>query len=398
MRPYLIFLCLLSALSTWVTYQWGDFYLVDSHEYWESSKLWMGSGVAEDPSEWTKRPPIYPVLLGVFGVVGTLILQNLLLIFTFYRVVKFLDIHRLSKWQLRWVYVATALSVNAFLYADKFMAETISMFLLWMAFESYASKRWLWLIIIVGFLPFVKPVFLFLPLALLPLLLWKRETRAWSLGLLACAGISMGYIKINEHRTGAAEFSSIQHINALHYNKYQFDVHRFGVDYAAEVNDSFKKKGADLSYPERVDLYNSAFIADVKSAPFEYVWFHLFGAVRGTIDPGRFDLQFLLPTTIEEGFAHREDGNLWNYLRSLHPVIWLVLLPLALFNGVRILLGIRGLWTNRANLNAWFAALIIAYVVAVTGPINASRFMVPLVPLLLWLSITGLNLRKNSQS
>lgn len=394
-KSYLLFLIGLSLVSTVVTYVWGDFYLVDSHEYMESASYWIGEGTPDDPSDLTKRPPIYPLLLGVLGPALMVFLQNALLVFTFFRVFVKLDAERLNSRQLIWLYLATFLGVNAFLYADKVMAETLSMALLWLAFEQFESKKWLGLLVIVSILPFIKPVFLFLPIALLPLLLWKSESRKWSLGLLICAGISISYMLLNKQRTGAAEFSSIQHINALHYNKYQFDVHRYGVDYAAEVNDSIKRLGAPMVYADRVALFNGAFVDDVKSAPLEYIWFHMFGAVRGTIDPGRFDLQFLLPTTIEEGFAHREDGNLWNYLKSLHPVIWIVLLPLTLFNALRLLLALRGFITKRKELHAWFALVLIAYVVAVTGPINASRFMVPLIPLLLWLSNIGLTSKQD---
>lgn len=391
-RAYLVFVVLLAVASTAVTWLWGSFELVDSAEYIAQAERMFGSHApVDDLSELTKRPPAYPFLIAVFGKVGVVLIQNVALVVTL--IWLFRRLNPSTKKARVWLYVSTLLSVNIFLYADRIMAETWVMMGLWLLYVFYADRKWILFLITLALLPFFKPVFLFLPLGLLPVFLWRSETRKWSLGLAICFGVSLSFMAFNQHRTGSFEFSSIQHINALHYNKYQFDVHRYGADYAAQVNDSIKQLGSRMSYPKRVELYNSAFISDVKQAPLEYLGFHVFGAIRGVIDPGRFDLQFLLPTTVEEGFAHRQGNSLWDYLRSLSPITWLVLLPIALFNMLRALLALIGFWRERFNLVSWVALLLVGYLVFITGPINASRFVVPAVPLLILLSAKGLKMR-----
>lgn len=376
----------LLGLSLLVTLLFGDVMLVDSEEYlFKAENLWTD---IQDPVALSKRPPLYPFLLEVLGVWGTLLVQNIMVVLVFWRMSKWLQLDSLSKRQWWILMIFTVFSLNVFLYADKVMAEVLSMFALWFLFESI-QKRKMWMAIgILAALPFIKPVFLFLPILMAVVAFFMRKYRTWFAFLLIPFALSLGYMSWNKHRTGAFEFSSIQHINALHYNKYQFDVHRFGADYAAEVNDSIKRATANVPYAEKVEAYNQSFYSDVKSAPFSYLTFHLVGAVRGVIDPGRFDLQFLLPTTIEEGFAHRE-GGIVGYLKSLNPVTIFVLIPIAVVNGLRALFVLIGAWRDRKQEHVIWALMIVAYVVGITGPINASRFMVPLVPFLIYLAVLG---------
>lgn len=387
-QVYLALVLTLLVLSAAVTLFFGDVMLVDSEEYlFKADNLWKQ---IQDPVALSKRPPLYPFVLKVTGVWGAVLLQNLLVILVFWRLVRFLNLKELTKRQWRLVLLLTFFSLNVFLYADKVMAEVLSMTALWFLFESIQKRKMWKAVLLLTLLPFIKPVFLFLPIILCLVAFFMRTYRGWFAFMLIPFALSLGYMSWNKHRTGAFEFSSIQHINALHYNKYQFDVYRFGAEYAAEVNDSIKKATADVPYAEKVEVYNQSFYSDVKSAPFSYLMFHTVGAIRGVIDPGRFDLQFLLPTTIEEGFAHREGGVL-GYLRSLNPVTILVLIPIALVNGVRALLALIGAWRHRKQEHVIWAFVIVAYVVGITGPINASRFMVPLVPLLIYLAVIGMS-------
>lgn len=380
-------MCIAVALCT---VYFGTFLLTDSQEY----LLHFSKRIT--PEDITKRPPIYPALLAVLGKSGTLILQNIIVIFVFWRmlVLSKLEIRTHSK---QW-FAATFLvlfSASAFIYANKIMAEILVLLLLWLAFEALRLNKWFLFLLMILVLPFVKPVFYMLPVFLMPFFLFLKPYRSAKiiLGLLFCFGISQVYIFYNKHRTGVAEFSSIQHINALHYNKYQFDVAQFGADRAMEIQDSIVAVGATMAYPQKVELYNTAFFSTVKAKPLRYIFFHLKGAALGLIDPGRFDFQSVFAGFGETGFLHRKQGGLAGYLSQLQPSTLLVLVPFGLFNLLRLCFATFGFVRSQKSGFEVFAALAILYLAAVTGPINAARFMVPIVPFLLYFMLRGFSIK-----
>ncbi len=341
----------------------------------------------------TKRPFFYPLILFLFGVVGTLLLQNLMLLIIVFRLSTHLFQNQKPNYLVAVSFlIALVFSLNIFIYANKIMAETLAMFMLWMAFEALQKQKIGWFLGCIALLPFVKPVFLFLPVLLFLIFLlhktWRQKTILF--GLLACFGLSLLYMTYNFKRTGAFEFSSIQHINALQYNKHQFDVARFGAQKAKAIQDSVILEGEKLAYPLKVKLYNNALSQEMKTHPIQYAVFHIKGAIRGIVDPGRFDVKTIFPAISDEGFLHRKGDGLWAYLQRLDMLTLLLLLPIALFNVLRFAFAVFGFVKSDKSLANIFAALSIFYVVAISGPINASRFMVPVVPFLLLFAFMGL--------
>jgi hypothetical protein len=377
----------LLALFLFLSLKNDAFLLPDSHEFIAITGINDSLSSLEIIS---KRTPVYSFFSRNLGVGAVLVLQHaaiLLVSISFFRFLK-----RTNAYLPFWLWlVSIIMSLNIFIYANKIMAEVLCLTLLWLAFWALIKKQGLlfWLPIIL--LPFTKPVFIFLPIAVMILGFFHSYFRNKQI-LLGCAlsllliGLYSAY---NFKMTGSAEFSSIQHINALTYNRYQFDVSRFGEAKALAYQDSVVTLGETLPYPEKVSLYNKGLKDALKEAPLLYAWFHISGAMRGIIDPGRFDLEPFIPSLQTTGFLHRKQGSMLAYLKSLPVAVWLVLLPLALFNLLRLLLALYGFYKLPKTPENLFGALAIIYVVLVTGPINASRFMVPVVPFLIYFSLMG---------
>ena len=79
------------------------------------------------------------------------------------------------------------------------------------------------------------------------------------------------------------------------------------------------------------------------------------------------------------------------------PAGLLVLLGLiGLANGTRLMLAVRGLLILAAGgkmvqVGCWLAAGLVLYVVLLTGPLGATRVLVPVWPLLLALALAGMS-------
>lgn len=392
---YVILLVIALLITFIFTFLSHSFYLPDSYEYINSWKNLFLTDHSLSNIELTKRPFVYPLFVTLLTPIGTIISQNILTILVYLSMASLLDKTINNRRFILSMFIFTLAGINVFIYTHKIMTEVLVMSALWFAFFFQQKGKYISSLLLISLVPFIKPAFIFLPVFLTAFYFIKSHFKLniMVLGMASSMFLIFTYMSWNNYRTGSFEFSSIAHINSLTYNKYQFDLNKFGEQHALRIQDSIIKVGAHLTYANKVKLYNSSLFQDVKSHPIAFTLFHLKGSFFGIIDPGRFDFQTLFPSFFdsESGFLHRENGGFLNYLKHLQWPILFILFPIALMNILRFVLAIIGFVTTKSNDSNGFAGIVILYLILISGPINASRFMVMVSPLIIYFACIGYN-------
>jgi hypothetical protein len=204
----------------------------------------------------------------------------------------------------------------------------------------------------------------------------------------------------NQQRTGVLHYSSIQQINLLQYNAYYTLVNSDGTEVAeATINQITDVADTMSHYPDRYAFIQSSAIDILKSHLPAYMKLHLKGMANFFIDPGRFDLYSFFGLEEREGkgqgllFHYSESGyrGIFSYLGK-QPVLllfWLVLI--ALGNLIKLLATVRFAFLKCISLEKRLLLLVfVGYLAGVTGPLGASRFAVPLFPLMVIMVVLSL--------
>lgn len=409
--------------------------LPDSIEYLDASgnifrKGTLYCGNLDEPIReelFTRRPPLYPLLLGIAVISGStlpvLLLQTLFSLLSILMVAKiFLDRFPSRRNLPHLLLLIFLLATPAqFVYANRIMAEIpfqlILVLMAWCVYRYFESTeggtvqsrryRYVWFFFILLSLGMaIKPVLFpfVIPAALFSLFASLRTKKwVWLVGLLIPLLWITAYKLYNLNRTGSSQYSSIQTANLVNYNYRYFIMS--GKD-GEEASGAAKASGAvDALYdrcgnePDYAGK-NKCLSRGVRSAiidePLRYILFHLKGSLRYFLDPGRFDLVtfFNLSPPDSEGIlqAMNEEGlpGIAGFLRSqgwgwIFLLGFLTLFKLLKFTGL-ILFLFRG--NNDIPLRI-FIGLLIGYLALVTGPLGASRFLLPVELLMIGASLKG---------
>lgn len=383
-------------------------YLVDSAEYSYAADNLMASGRLYSgdldapfrPELLTKRPPLYPALLGLMRRLsgsdwGMLALQVLLSLLNcelaFRLALRFRPQMRPWRWLL-----LLALTPAQALYAVVLMAEiplqTALLGLLWAYAEWDRSgrTRWLWLgagALIAAML--LKPVWYLFSLVWL---LWAgagalRRRRFAALPAAALPLLVMaGYIAWNGARTGYPHFSSIQNLSLMQYSAQNLLISLHGQETGTALADSIwfaAKRQPDFAAQER--FLQQECTAVIRAHPLRYAALHLKGMANFFLDPGRFDLYTFFgwqradaPQGLLAAFSQNGYAGIWAYLRQQQPAVLLLLMLILAANAAKLLL--TALWAFQPivplTIRLFWLALM-AYPALLTGPSGASRFLVP---------------------
>ena len=374
--------------------------------------------------EFTIRPLGYPLLVmgltvGMTRPVILLVVQNLL---------SLLNIGLVLSWWSRWAqpkasqWVTAVVSVLTFpaqlIYANAVMSEmllqaaVVAMLGAGLAFiETKRSRYFVGVAAATIAALLLKPVFYPFVIIVAALGMWQ----AWRvkridlalIGLipLVVAGLYMGW---NEQRTGYFHFSSIAEINLLHYNA--AGVVRRIAGSAAEgkwVASVLSEANAQPSFKARQHVIQARAGAMLWAHPVLYAGQHVQGMVVLFLDPGRFDFSHFLqlePSTNAGGLlAEAQKGSLLRALGRL-PLGMMVVLGLVLLaNITRLALAVHGFWRLKNSepvlrYGRWGALGLLLYVALLTGPLGATRFLVPVWPLLFGLALVGLQKRRGLNS
>lgn len=402
------------ALST------GHWFFPDSDRYLEAARNLLHHGTLyawpwppTSPQEYSIRPPGYPLLLAAVGIVPVLFLlvQNGLALLNVWLVARWLARHTSGLTARRWgLFLLLALTAPAnVVYANTAMSETLLQTLvvgLWLTLTRFVTTgkrralRAAALLTAAALL--VKPVFL--PFAFLfvvgcGVLVVRSSIRKTpsahrpTVNLLIAALpllVALGWQARNYAHTGYWHFSAIADINLLRYNTSAVlraadgpaaaDAFVRRTIIAAEALPTF---AAQQHYMQR-----AASAALARHLP-TYLGLHLRGMVNCLLDPGRFDLtEFVRLPATTPGLSYLMDaGGYFDVGKALARQPWtlLVVLGLVLIGNVVRLIGFGLFLLNRQLPLAarLVAAGLVLYVIGLTGPLGAARFLVPVLPLLL---------------
>lgn len=391
------------------------YYLLDSKEYVQAADnlrehqtLFSGDLEAKPlrMDHYSKRPFVYPALLAtaqaLFGHEKWLILlQVLLSLFNIYWVFAF---SKLFAWRKTpyWLFAILILLYPAqLIYANLLMTEILfqtEIMLMVYGLILAHRQRSLPLLSLIGLLLILsmitKPImYLFCVPLLLLYGIWAWQWRKAGLLLVAIIPILFvwGYQEWNESRTGYFHFSSIQNLSLLQYTTYNLLQYTYGSELALHKADSILYASLDIAdYGESQRYLQSACFEVVGQHPGQYLVFHIKGMLNFFLDPGRFDLYhfFGWETVGGEGlqiaFSRGGYQGVLEYLGQ-QPLGRLgFLLFIALANACKGLALLVFPFVKR--LSWWdkiLVLLLIFYVAGLTGVSGASRFAVPLFPLML---------------
>lgn len=401
----------------------------DSEDYLNASQNLYGQGVlyCGDLSEpiveeqFTRRPPLYPLFIGLIPLFGSnipvfllQILVSVLSILLVFRI--FLSDFKGLLYPIIGVVLLMA-SPAQFIYSNRIMAEIPFQLLLglmvWTVYKYYrqqqdqnqqqfSTNRYIWLFNLFLTLGMAtKPVlFPFAVLTMLLSLLLFMKSRQWTfvLALILPVVWITFYSMWNFNRTGSTQYSSIQTANMVNYNMRYFIMGQRGSEAATmEVDRLYSTCESAASYKEKNKCLDQGVREVILDHPVKYGMFHLKGCVRYFLDPGRFDLVtfFNIREADSPGFlqAINKDGisGALKFLKSQGYGLVILLGLIALFKLVKISGFLIYLFRGKEELPLRiFLALLIGYLALVTGPLGASRFLLPVELLIIGGAVKGL--------
>lgn len=413
LRKYWIeFIIVLVIHAGFMIYQvHAQHYLLDdSKEYIRTADNLVREGILYNgdlsehiqPELYTKRPPGYPFFLLIprlftQSMIPIIVLQLVLSLASF---ITMLQVFKPEGYTRILVTVFIIFYPAQFIYTNLVMAEILFQFVLMMAALSLyryikterISVLWTYqLMLILGIL--VKPVlypFILLNIVLFLVFYYRYRQRLVIISSLIPLIFVIIFASINQQRTGYFHVSSIQQVNLVDYNLYYFLMDQQGEEQAAEITTGIK-----ATCSGEKDLSNkSACLTDAATSIFKdnlvsYGWFHLKGMGRFFIDPGRFDLYrfFGIERSGGNGFLYHINKSgmkgAWEYLQMQHSWVIILLLGIAFVNLVRVAGFLFFLFNRKIDPSfRLFLFLLIGYIAFATGPLGASRFMLPVVLLL----------------
>jgi len=391
--------------------------LPDSQEYLQSSNNLYQEGMlySDDPGEtireeaFTRRTPVYPLFLGTALIAGSvlpvLLLQILLSMLSIFLVYRMFINDRKFVWLPALLLLVTPAQ---FIYSNQVMAEIpfqfILVLLVWCIYryaESLSQDRYIWLfnlLLTLGMAtkPVLFPFTLIWMLASILIFIRLRKSVFLVALLLPLLWIS-AYTLRNHSRTGSIQYSSIQTTNLLNYNLRYFVMESEGSEAAAEKVDAiYEKCGEESTYKLRSQCLEEGARKVILEHPLKYAWFHLKGSFRFFFDPGRFDLVnfFRIQESDAPGFLyhlnqHGLKGSL-GFLKQQGPVLVGILVLILLFKVLKIIGFLLYLFrSTQSRLLRWLLFALVAYLALVTGPLGASRFILPVELLIIGAAAQG---------
>jgi len=369
-----------------------------------------------------RRTPVYPffiaLLYGLLGqyplvIAGAQVLISALTCGLTY----LLGTRLLPEQEARLGGVLLAFSLGSIVYCFYILTETLFTLLLLgtictlATYQGRVQKRWL--IgggLLAGATGLCRPIALFYPLAVAPLIAlarrgrWRRKVIA-ALMFLGIAGLVIApWLARNYRLLGTLTLSTIANYNLLFYNAVSLEADLRGVGQAqvrAEMVERVEQELARRGWPDDevhlVRLYNEWGRRIILAHPWRYLYVHLkndlnnllpnvteFLELLGITQGGKGTLSVLNQYGLCAAVRHYFGGQVW--------LLWL-LLPLATLLGLTYLGMLTGLLTlarRRDWLPLALLLLPIAYFLLIPGAPSHPRFRVPVMPYICLLAGTGL--------
>jgi len=402
--------------------------LSDTVEYMDAASNIYEQGILycgdlSDPIReelYTRRPPVYPLLLGLAVVTGSsvpvFILQILFSLFSILLITRIFQPVPQTRNKFYLLLLILMLATPAqFIYAGRVMAEIpfqlVLVLLAWCVYRYFSPESngnkpagnnnhvWLFYLLLSAGMAMKPVLFPFvIPAALFAFFAFVRTKKiVWIAALLIPVLWITAYGLRNVKQTGTMQYSSIQTANLVNYNLRYFIMAGEGGQKAAETVDTlYSRCGNEPGYAEKNRCLTRGVREIVAKEPIRYAIFHLKGSVRYFIDPGRFDLVtfFKLSPPDTAGILRviNEEGipGIARFLKS-QGWGWMILLGLLTLFKLFKLSGLL-LYLIRGHQEIpfrIFLALLIGYLALVTGPLGTSRFLLPVELLIIGASLKG---------
>jgi len=393
------------------------FEITDSFQYLTEAKNIVEQGVfycgdLNKPINfdfYTLRPPIYPLFLSLFYLFKAplfviIFFQNIISITSIYLVRKTLFLFNYkTKYDVIFV-ILLALTPSQFIYANTIFSEVVFQFFIVLMLRNallfiyFKEKKYLiWYSLALILAAFTKPVmYLFIFPSLIYMLFLSYKIKKWHPVILSILPVFAILLMLswNYKRTNKYQYSSIQTINLLNYNTRLFLMSKKGYAYADKFIDSIHNNADEIQdYAKRTTYLNTASQNILSNNFIGYGFYHLKGSILATLDPGRYDISnfFLLNTknVKQKGILyHINNGGIFSVLKFLintYSIPLLLFLGLILFlNVFKLLSLVLFVFNKRINLNFKIIVLgLLLYIILLAGPVGASRYFMPLVPLII---------------
>lgn len=419
---FILAIFLLHLIALFVFLIFGHPFFPDSVDYIEQSfnfknfnsffaKNWFDEPINRD--YFTKRPPLYSILLSISGFnyensVHIIILQNLISLAGIWIAAQISKKLYPNLNPYPYLIVLFILIPGFWIFPNTIMTETLLAFLLVLAWYSFiiyksSSKNIYLLINQIALLSavFTKPVMLFFWIINLFFIIYLivKNKKIHQILFLSIIPISIFLWNLrNERLTGYRHFSSISTVNLIDYNTKYFLFNSKGSEFADKWIDSIKhKSNLIIDYKEKNEFIKNECSKIIKENLIPYSLFHSKGFIGFFIDPGRFDLvEFFQLNTGEMGFLHylsKKDFNgLFQLLINQNPLI-LIFLPIGiLINLLLLILFIKSLSRKENfNINLLYGLSIITYIIVLTGPLGGSRFRFPVELILIIIALGAIS-------
>lgn len=240
----------------------------------------------------------------------------------------------------------------------------------------------------------VKPVML-PSLLLIPFvagyLIVRKKT--WQPAILLPVLVWISVSMFNQNQTSMFEYSCISTINLAHYNAKLAIASKYGNDSAQQFTSSpiFKTPRNTTEYNNYLQNLNQLATESIKQNIGAYLKIQVLGMIKMVLDPGRWELYtFFNQNTPDKSLTELLfSGQLLELKNQLGKtpmllITFLILLIINLFKAVGIVFSIF-----KPPVKWWLLVGLCVYFLALTGPIGAARFMLPVTIITIIMSVIG---------
>jgi hypothetical protein len=388
------------------------YFLTDSYEYFEVAKAIRNFTYFESsnhPELFTRRPFLYPLFLSFFVDFSPLIVIIFQTIFSLFNTFILFKIIKQYNIQLTNKLLALFLfTPSIFIYSQLIMSEWLVMLFLtmlfWLLLQKWDKNKFIYIQIITVLLAFTKPIFYpFIYINLIFFLVYMIKNKLFSFWLFLPIICLQLYLNYNKNTTGYKHFSSIENANLVDYNLYYFKSSTQSKEQAELWLDSVynDKKYIGKSFKEQNIYLKHIATNEIKKNFFQYSLYHFYTAIRGIVDPGRFDLMtFFEKENGRQGFLEmlNNDRPIWEVFKNKFIIVYLFLIPILLANCIKLFYFLRYLFFNKLSINVYYFLILFGYYVLVSGPVNCSRYMMPFQGILIVFAILGMQYKSNNRN
>jgi hypothetical protein len=386
----------------------GIYKLADSDEYFYTADLiangnyFQRSTAFYDAFLKTRRPFFYPLFLDVFRFAKIEFILFVQTLFGIFNIWLMIQLHKKLNARLSWVFIILVIfTPSIFIYTQLIMTEWLVMTLLLLLsillVSPWNKKRFLLIQVTLVLLVFTKPVFyLFVFVNLLYFSIYLYRIRTFTVSLFIPVIFLTAYIGFNDYRTGYAHFSSIENTNLIDYNLYYFRSSQLSkADADKWIHNVYTESDQYTTFKTRSVFLKSQGKKVIANNFFTYSIYHFYTALRGIIDPGRFDLMtFFKKEDGRQGFLEILNSGmpLKKIMNNRYAFIYILLAPIFLVQLIKIPFILKYIYGRRKKVNFlnFYLLLLIVYYILVTGPVDCSRLMMPLQGILIVVASAGI--------